>query len=143
MMMKKFIKLILILVIALSICSGCSLFGKKKRTKWRPVKHQKHVFIHVVRWDDETYEMIAKWYTGQKERTEPIINANPTLNPESLQIGDKVYIPKKILRTRKQFSRKYVEGFYKKSVTKVKKKYRAPVKKQAKEDEGFQLFGPR
>ncbi len=144
MMMKKNLKLILILVVILSICSGCTLFGKKKKTKWRPVKHKKQVFMHIVRWDDESYEMIAKWYTGKKQNTEPIINANPTLNPEKLDVGDNVYIPRKILHTRKSFSRKYVEGFYKKPVKKVKKKYRPPATKKPEEsNEDFQLFGPR
>ncbi len=143
MMMKNFIKLFLVLVVVLSICSGCTLFGKKEKTKWRPVKQKKQVFIHIVRWEDESYEMIAKWYTGKKQNVEPIINANPTLNPEKLYVGDKVYIPKKILHTRKSFSRIYIEDYNKKSVKKVKKKYIPPVTKPAKKNEDFQLFGPR
>lgn len=141
--MKKRVKLIIILVIVLSLSGGCSFFGKKEKAKWRPVKQKQQVFIHVVTWNDETYEIIAKWYTGKKHNVESIINANPTLNPDRLQVGDNVFIPRKILRTRKKFTQKYVEGFYKKPVKKIKKKYRPPVEKTEKKSEDFQLFGPR
>lgn len=141
-MMKKNLKLIVMITVVLSISIGCSLFEKKK-TKWLPVKNKNQVFLHEVKWEDESYEMVAKWYTGKKENTELIINANPTLNPEQLQIGDNVFIPMKIIRTRNNFSRKYVENFYQKSVKKFKQKP-VPVKiKQKKETDNFELFGPR
>lgn len=122
--------------------AGCSFF-EKKRTKWRPVKHTNQVFLHEVQWEDESYEIIAKWYTGNKQNTELIINANPALNPENLQIGDNVFIPKKIIRTRKTFSRKYVDHYYRKPVKKVIKKQVAKEKKVEEPTESFELFGPR
>lgn len=141
-MMKKYLKLIVMITVILSISIGCSFF-EKKRTKWRPVKHKNHVFLHEVKWDDESYEIVAKWYTGKKENTELIINANPALNPEQLQVGDKVFIPIKIIHTRKILSRNYVENFYKKAVKKIKQKP-VPIKsKQKKDTENFELFGPR
>lgn len=142
-MIKKNFKLIIVLMIILSISAGCSFFEKKK-TKWRPVKDKNQVFLHEVKWEDESYEIIAKWYSGKKENTELIINANPTLNPEHLKVGDRVFIPKKIIRTRNNFSRKYVKSFNKKPVTKIKQKY-VPQKnrKPEKDAENFELFGPR
>lgn len=141
--MKKNLKLLIFPLIFLFIGSGCNLFIKKER-KWRPVRQKKHVFVHVVESKGETYEILAKWYTGKKQNAESIISANPTLNPDRLQIGDTVFVPKKLLRTRKKISRKFIANFYKKKIKKKKKvKHKLPVSESMKTNDDFELIGPR
>lgn len=131
-------------VLVLLLASGCGHLLKKKQTKWHPVKQKKHVFIHVVEYKNESYEMISKWYTGKHKNAEFIISSNPTLNPDKPQIGDNVFVPGKLLRTRKKLPLRFVDSFFKKTEKKVKKKkVKVPARESSKKNDDFQLIGPR
>jgi hypothetical protein len=58
-------------------------------------------FAHTVKRPGERLTEIAGWYTGHSKNWQIIARANPDLDPESLRVGNKIYIPSKLLKTRK------------------------------------------
>lgn len=125
------------------ICSSCSFFSGEKR--WQPVKPTRHAFVHTVERPDETIPLIAKWYTGKAENAEYLVKANPTVNPERLVAGTLIYIPRKLLKTRKIMPRDFIEASFKKQTPKVTPEPVKPVSpdKDQESKEEFELFGPR
>lgn len=142
--MKKAGLLQLIIVVFCSLVLGSCLFsGGEKR--WKPVKPARQAFVHQVTWSDETMPVIARWYTGKSENDALLIKANPTVNPDRLVPGTRVFIPKELLKTRKALPRTAVAEFMKKPVLKKKPapSKPAPVEPAPAPVDEFELFGPR
>jgi LysM repeat protein len=57
-------------------------------------------FVHVVRWEGESLSLIAQWYTGSWQNWERVARANPGLNPDRIQIGNRIQVPEELV-TRK------------------------------------------
>ena len=57
-------------------------------------------FAHIVTQPDEKFSAIARWYTGNAENREAIAKANPDIDPDFLLVGDEIYIPSSLLKTR-------------------------------------------
>ncbi|MGW8323189.1 MAG: LysM peptidoglycan-binding domain-containing protein [Thermodesulfobacteriota bacterium] len=57
--------------------------------------------MHVVRWQNETLSNIAEWYTASWQNWEALARANPKLDPNRIEIGDKIRIPEALVKTRK------------------------------------------
>ena len=131
---------VIVCVILLTLLSvSCSFLGKEK--KWKPIKPQKHAFVHTVTWADETMELISRWYTGDVANAERLVKANPTVNPQKLTSGTVIYIPKKLLKTRNAMTRSFVDASKKQKPRKSRPKT-VPEKKEEPAEE-FELFGPR
>jgi hypothetical protein len=142
--MKKagILSLIILVFCSLVLCS-CMFSGGEKR--WKPVKPARQAFVHQVTWSDETMSVIARWYTGKTDNAQALVKANPTVNPDRMVPGTRVFIPKELLRTRKAMPREAVADFIKKPVLKKKSPPAAPVPVEpvpTPADE-FELFGPR
>jgi LysM domain len=58
-------------------------------------------FAHTVQQSDETLSEIAAWYTGRAGNWKALAKANPTVNPKVLSPGDEIFIPAKLLKTRR------------------------------------------
>jgi hypothetical protein len=58
-------------------------------------------FAHAVTRPDEKFSAIARWYTGNAENRKAIAQANPDIDPNFLLVGDEIYIPSSLLKTRK------------------------------------------
>jgi hypothetical protein len=58
-------------------------------------------FAHTVTRPDEKFSAIARWYTGNAENRKAIAKANPDIDPNLLLVGDEIYIPSSLLKTRK------------------------------------------
>ena len=58
-------------------------------------------FAHTVTRSDEKFSAIIRWYTGNVENRSSIAKANPDVDPEFLLVGDEIYIPSSLLKTRK------------------------------------------
>jgi hypothetical protein len=58
-------------------------------------------FAHTVTRPDEKFSAIAKWYTGDAENCDAIAKANPEIDPDFLLVGDEIFIPASLLKTRK------------------------------------------
>lgn len=139
---SKIFKGLLCVILICLLSSSCSFLGKQK--KWKPIKPQRHAFVHTVTWSDETMDLISKWYTGDTRNADLLVKANPTVNPEQLTKGTMVYIPNKLLKTRDVMPRSFVHASKKKKSAKPKPKQvkKPPATSDGAEDE-FELFGPR
>lgn len=87
---------------------GCVTTSTSKG-QWKPVVRHDGNKVHVVKWQDETLPAISRWYTGSVEHVDAIANANPTLDPTSLKIGERIFIPPNILKTRADLSRPFLD----------------------------------
>ena len=92
-------------------------------------------FKHTVRWPGESMSLIAKWYTGSYKNWRTLAKANPSINPNRIKIGDKIFVPKKILKTKQSMPRYFV------SSAPAKKK--AETEKQSLDSIGLELFEPK
>lgn len=151
--MKKRFSIILLALIVFSMGLGCGLKGKKKDA-WEPVRRKKTPVVHIVRYPKETLSLIARWYTGDVKNWESLADANPNINPDLLSIGDEIFIPEHLVKTRKPMPNEFVSKFYQTS-----KQKEAPTKtakepeKEAPQEEGatplpkdedeFEIFGPK
>lgn len=88
---------------------------------------QKQVpYIHTVRYSGETLSIIAQWYTGQMSNWEEIARANPGMNPNQIELDDKVVIPRALLKTDKPMPSSFVQEFLPKPKPPQKKKADPP-----------------
>jgi LysM repeat protein len=69
--------------------------------------HLPTYYKHTISWSGETLSLISKWYTGKYTNWKKIVNHNPEINPKRIKIGQKVYIPVKMLRTREALPQKF------------------------------------
>ena len=63
-------------------------------------RYTANYFAYTVKQNGETMEVIANWYTGNATNWKAIARANPKLNPNHLIVGNEIYIPSKMLKTR-------------------------------------------
>jgi len=67
-------------------------------------------FVHTVQWPGENLSLIAKWYTGSSSNWKTLANANPKLNPNSIRIGEKIFIPKSLAKTEEPMPRNFLSS---------------------------------
>lgn len=153
--MKKSFPLILTAWIVFSMGIGCGLKGKKKDA-WQPVQQKKTPVVHIVQYPKETLSIIARWYTGDVKNWESLADANPNINPDLLSLGNEIFIPEHLVKTRKPMPNEFISKFYqtskqKEAPTKAaeapqkeapQKEGPAPLPKDEDEDE-FEIFGPK
>ena len=87
---------------------------------------------HTVRFQGETLGLIAKWYTGESSNWKQIVEANPGLRPERINMGDVISIPTEIV-TREEEMPKNVVG------RRARTRASAPVKKTVEKKESTQM----
>jgi hypothetical protein len=96
-------------------------------------------FTHTIKWSGETLWIIALWYTGDRNNwrgiSEAMIRVNPNANIHVIHIGDKIPVPKSLMKTQELMPREFVESFYSKP-----KEKEPPTPPTPKEPE---LFGPK
>ncbi len=111
------------------VTAGCSLFTGKKE-QWKPVKPEKRSFVHTVRFSGETLNIVARWYTGSEKYAKSLADANPNINSNHLLIGDRVFIPKDLLKVGKSMPEKFVKKILAKPKKKKAKKKTSVKKKK-------------
>ena len=94
-------------------------------------------YLHKVRWPEETYSHIAKWYTGTVKNWKAIARANPDLDPKTINIGDTISIPEDLLISREPMPPSFVHSPVRKKVTPL-----TSSKKKLTQSEPPNLFGP-
>jgi hypothetical protein len=94
-------------------------------------------YLHNVRWPEETYSHISKWYTGTVNNWKTIAKANPEMDTNKIDIGDTISIPEDLLTSRKPMPHSFVRAS-------VRKKNTPPSlsKKASTLSESPKLFGP-
>ncbi len=140
--MKKIILCGILFTAMTFLLNSCGIFGKKEPA-WKPVKPENQSLVHTVKWQKETLPLIAKWYTGSNQNSIAIADANPAVNHDRLIVGDTIYIPKELLKTRKPLPETFL--FKPKKVVPKKHKKKKPAKPAPpkKEEGDFELFGPK
>ena len=107
-------------------------------------KHRLHYFEHRVKWSGETLALIAKWYTGHYENWKDIARANPGLNPKRIAIGNIIYIPPEIMKTKNSLPRKVVAktlpGYFSHTVTRPDEKIADIVRWYTGDEENRQVI---
>ena len=82
---------------------------------------QTNCFEHRVKWSGETLSLIARWYTGRYGNWRAIARANPGLRPNRIAVGNIIYIPPEIMKTKKPLPQKVVAktrpGYFAHTVT--------------------------
>ena len=71
-------------------------------------KHLPRYHQHKIRWPGETLSLVSKWYTGRYKNWRKLAYHNPEINPNRIKIGQKIYIPVTLLKTRKPMPEKFV-----------------------------------
>jgi len=56
-------------------------------------------YVHTVRRSGETLAAISRWYTGAADNWKRLVDVNNGLNPQRMQVGDKVLIPGELVKT--------------------------------------------
>ena len=144
-MMRNAGTLALVLVVLVFIISGCIMPGMEKK-EWKPTTPQQMHFIHTVRYSGETLRIISKWYTGEEDNWEVLVNANPQIDYDKLVAGKKIFIPENLLKTREPLSKDFIDSYLKKPEPKKIQKETEPSPKPKtppKKKEEFDLFGPK
>jgi len=95
-------------------------------------------YLHKVRWPEETYSHIAKWYTGTVNNWKAIAKANPELDPKKIDIGDTISIPEDLLTSRKPMPYSFVRA----SSVRKKDTSLSSSKKASTQSDSPKLFGP-
>ena len=63
---------------------------------------------HTIMYNGETLALIARWYTGDAANWKAIAAQNPDLVPTKMRLGNKVFIPVQLLKTREPMPKNYV-----------------------------------
>jgi cytochrome c551/c552 len=115
-------------------CLGCSGLGQKM-DKWQTSvtetvketlsfgdseisaedkrKNKDIYFIHTARWSWETLGIVADWYTGNSGNWEKLAEINPDVKPQKIAAGSEIFIPVKLLKTRKALPQNYASNYCK------------------------------
>ena len=91
-------------------------------------------YIHTVKYPGETLSIIAQWYTGQMSNWEEIAKANPGMNPNQIEIDEKLVIPRELLKTEKPMPLSFVQEFLPKPKPPQKKKADPPAAPPTKKE---------
>jgi len=102
-----------------------------------PSRPEPRLYVHTVRWPGESLSHIAQWYTGAARNWKGLVEFNPELDPNRIFIGDQIFIPEDLLKTRKPMPRDFLP-----SPVRNKGAQPPPVEQPAKESEEMQLYGP-
>lgn len=70
-------------------------------------QHLPSYYQHKIRWHGETLSVVSKWYTGRYSNWKVLLNHNPEIDPNRIKIGQKIYIPKTMLKTSEPLPEKY------------------------------------
>ena len=97
-------------------------------------------FAHTVKQDGEKIETIARWYTGNTENWKVIARVNPKLNPDHLAVGNEIYIPSNLIKTRRPLQDAQVDP---KAATPETHPATVEKKVPAAEKEEIKIFGPK
>ena len=89
------------------LCSGCTQMG---RVGEQPRKGPAY-YEHKVKWKGESLSIIAHWYTGNAENWKVLAKINPGIDPNRIQIGERVRIPENFMKTKKPMPESFVASF--------------------------------
>jgi hypothetical protein len=96
-------------------------------------------FVHEVKWPGESLSIIAGWYTGDIQNWKALVPFNPHIRPDLIRVGDRIVIPRSMMKTQEPMPREYVETFVPQAGGHAQP---SPPKEKPSQDEP-KLFGPK
>ena len=87
---SSFVSLLFILI-------GCPAAPPPEPVEVEVEDTQPALYEHQVRYSGETLGLIARWYTGKTANWKLIVDANPGMRPERINIGDTIMIPQELM----------------------------------------------
>ena len=152
-------------LVGLLLFSGCVSSKKPTTTAVEPAPGQgtnskynnqgqtpldpKTTHIHIVKYPGESLSIIAAWYTGDLQNWKKLAKANPGLNPARIFIGNRIRIPKSMIKKYNPMPQEFVNKFIGRKPRKTVKKApvpppaeKPPVPEPEPEDVPL-LFGPK
>ncbi|RME62307.1 MAG: LysM peptidoglycan-binding domain-containing protein [Candidatus Dadabacteria bacterium] len=127
-MKKKFI----LCLIILCLLPACTALTKKPEVV--EIKPAEEYYYHTVQYSGETLGIISAWYTGKTSNWKLIREANPFLDPYKIKIGDKIKIPKYLLKREAPLPFSFIKKFIKHQLDLLKKKKKEGEKKEEKKN---------
>jgi hypothetical protein len=103
----------------------------------------KNYFVHTVRQPGEKLTAIAGWYTGDVGNFKALAKANPDIDPEFLLVGNEIFIPAELLKTRKPLNQKSIQVSAPEPAKKPAESKAAAAAPPAPKPKKIQLFGPK
>jgi len=116
-------------------CSGCANVGQKI-DKWQvsftetvketlnfsdsessteaEKKNGDVYFIYTSRYSWETLGVVADWYTGDSKNRKVLAEINPDLDQKKIRAGSEIFIPVRLLKTRKPLPQNFAADYCKK-----------------------------
>jgi hypothetical protein len=68
-------------------------------------------FVHEVKWPGESLSIIAGWYTGDIQNWKALSPFNPHVKPDVIRMGDRIVIPRNMMKTQEPMPKAYLETF--------------------------------
>jgi hypothetical protein len=106
-------------------------------------KSLKNYFAHTVRQPGEKLTAIAGWYTGDIGNFKALAKANPDIDPDFLLVGNEIFIPAELLKTRKPLHQKSIQVSAPEPARKPAESKAAAAVPPAPKQKKIQLFGPK
>ena len=106
-------------------------------------KNLKNYFAHTVRQPGEKLSAIAGWYTGDAKNFKALAKANPDIDPEFLLVGNEIFIPAEMLKTRKPLHEKSIQVLAPEPAQKPAESKAAAAVPPVPKPKKIQLFGPK
>ncbi len=140
--------MLLLLIFSFLWASGCSVIAPDTSKDKSPSEDQavqispsvtdvEKYFTHTIKWGGESLIRISLWYTGSGKNWLQINEANPSIDPRRIKIGDSILIPEKLLITNKPMPINYRGPVAIKTMEKVE-----PSGELLPKTEEVELFGP-
>lgn len=96
-------------------------------------------FVHEVKWPGESLSIIAGWYTGDIQNWKTLSPFNPHVKPDLIRMGDRIVIPRTMMKTQEPMPKEYVETFVPQAGGQAQP---SPSEAKPPQDEP-KLFGPK
>jgi hypothetical protein len=106
-------------------------------------KNLKNYFAHTVRQPGEKLSAIAGWYTGDAKNFKALAKANPDIDPEFLLVGNEIFIPAEMLKTRKPLHEKSIQVLASEPAQKPAESKASAAAPPTPKPKKIQLFGPK
>ena len=106
-------------------------------------KSLKNYFAHTVRQPGEKLSTIAGWYTGDAGNSKALAKANPDIDPEFLLVGNEIFIPAEMLKTRKPLHQKSIQVSAPEPAQKPAESKASAAAPTTPKPKKIQLFGPK
>ena len=70
-------------------------------------------FVHTSRYSWETLGIVADWYTDDSKNQKVLAEINPDVDPKKIKTGSEIFIPVRLLKTRKPLPQNFASDYCK------------------------------